>query len=117
MIKLKRIYEEYDKKDGYRILVDRLWPRGIKKEEAKIDLWLKEIGPSDELRKWFNHEPEKWAEFKKKYRAELTRKKELLNEIKHEEKENPAVTLLFGAKDQEHNQAMVIAELLGKHSG
>ncbi|HEX2869338.1 MAG TPA: DUF488 domain-containing protein [Ignavibacteriales bacterium] len=112
MIKLKRIYEEYEPADGYRILVDRLWPRGIKKESSHVDLWLKELGPSDELRKWFNHDPAKWQEFKKKYHSELSRKSDLLNEIRDAEKENKNVTILYGAKDTEHNQAVVIAEML-----
>lgn len=114
MIKLKRIYEEYEPEDGYRILVDRLWPRGIKKEGSHIDLWLKDLGPSDELRKWFNHDPAKWQEFKKKYHGELSHKKDLLNEIRNAEKENKKVTILYGAKDTEHNQAVVIAEMLYK---
>ncbi|MCU7493021.1 MAG: DUF488 domain-containing protein [Bacteroidota bacterium] len=112
MVKLKRIYEEYDEEDGFRILVDRLWPRGIKKEGSHVDLWLKELGPSSELRKWFNHDPAKWQEFKKKYRSELSGKKDLLSEIRNAEKENKTVTLLYGAKDTEHNQAVVIAGML-----
>ncbi|HEX2962331.1 MAG TPA: DUF488 domain-containing protein [Ignavibacteriales bacterium] len=115
MIKLKRIYEEYDEEDGYRILVDRLWPRGIKKEEANFDLWLKDIAPSNELRIWFNHDPAKWEDFKKKYGAELSNKKDFLNKIRRAEKENRVVTLLYGAKDSERNQAVVIAGMLEKN--
>ena len=111
MIFLKRVYEKPEKKDGTRILVDRLWPRGISKEEAKIDLWLKNIGPSNELRKWFNHEDNKWEEFRKKYFEELKDKKDLIEQIK---KQEGTVTLLFGAKNVEHNNAVAIKEYLGK---
>ncbi|MGE5352305.1 MAG: DUF488 domain-containing protein [Acidobacteriota bacterium] len=114
MIQLKRIYEKNDKNDGFRILIDRLWPRGIKKEEANIDLWLKEIAPSNELRKWFHHEAANWDDFKKKYLAELSHKKDLLSVVREAEKEHKVVTLLYGAKDKEHNQALVIAEILEK---
>lgn len=85
MIKLKRIYEPYDKKDGYRVLVDRLWPRGISKERAHLDLWFEDIAPSTVLRKWYNHDPKKWMEFKKKYRVELKKNKDavlILEQIK-----------------------------------
>ncbi|MGE5621107.1 MAG: DUF488 domain-containing protein [archaeon] len=116
MIKLKRVYEEYDKQDGFRVLVDRLWPRGISKDSARIDLWLKEAAPSSDLRKYFCHDPEKWEDFKKLYRAELSGKKELLDELKKAEKENSNLTLLYGAKDTEHNQAVVLADVLKKHS-
>ena len=107
MITLKRIYEKPAKEDGTRILVDRLWPRGISKEEAKIDLWLKDIGPSNNLRKWFNHEDSKWEEFRKKYFEELKDKKELLEQIK---KQKGTVTFLFGAKNIEHNNAVALKE-------
>ncbi len=109
MIFLKRVYEKASKDDGTRILVDRLWPRGISKEEAKIDLWLKDIGPSNELREWFNHEDEKWSDFRKKYFKELETKKDLIEEIK---KHKGTVTLVFGAKNVEHNNAVAIKEYL-----
>ena len=112
MIGIKRVYEEPAKEDGYRILVDRLWPRGLTKERAKVDLWLKEIAPSDALRKWFGHEAEKWAEFVKRYRAELGNKKDLLKEVKRLERAHGAVTLLFGRKDEKQNQAVLIAAAL-----
>ena len=112
MIRVKRVYEEPAKDDGYRILVDRLWPRGLTKEKAHVDLWMKEIAPSDALRKWFGHEPEKWPAFEKKYRAELEKKKELFAEIKRLEKEHGKVTLLFGRKDEKQNQAVVLASML-----
>ena len=107
MIALKRIYEKPSKEDGTRILVDRLWPRGISKEEARIDLWLKDIGPSNNLRKWFNHEDSKWGEFKKKYFEELKDKKELVEQIK---KREGTVTFLFGAKNIKHNNAVALKE-------
>lgn len=115
MIKLKRIYEPSDKKtDGFRILVDRLWPRGVSKERAELGLWLKDIGPSTELRQWFGHDSAKWLEFKKKYKAELRTKKSYLNEINDLVNKHQNVTLLFGAKDTAHNEAVVIAEVLAK---
>lgn len=112
MIKIKRIYEQCSKEDGFRVLVDRLWPRGLSKERAKIDLWLKEIAPSDDLRKWFGHDPEKWDDFKKKYASELQKKRDLLLEIKRAEKEKGTLTLLYSAKDTEHNQAVALGEIL-----
>ncbi|CAL1516858.1 DUF488 domain-containing protein [Chitinophaga sp. MM2321] len=111
MIQIKRIYEDYAANDGYRILVDRLWPRGVKKEDAHIDEWIKDIAPSDALRKWFNHEPEKYPAFKTKYKAELRDREELLAAIR-ERGQHHRVTLLYGAKDQEHNQAQVLLEIL-----
>lgn len=114
MVTIKRIYEDYDEKDGYRILVDRVWPRGIKKADVHLDKWLKEIAPSTELRKWFNHKPEKFQIFKEKYEVELQTEPaksavaELLTIIKKEEK----VTLLYGAKDERCNQAAVLIEFL-----
>jgi uncharacterized protein YeaO (DUF488 family) len=112
MIRIKRVYEEPEEGDGYRVLVDRLWPRGMTKERAKVDLWMKEIAPSDALRKWFGHEPEKWAEFAKRYRAELQKKGDLLKEAKRLEREHGTVTLLFGRKDEKQNQAVLIAAAL-----
>ena len=112
MIRIKRVYEKPAKEDGARVLVDRLWPRGMKKEAVKIDLWVKEVAPSDALRKSFCHDVEKWPEFQKRYRAELKKKKELLADLKKMEKERGTLTLLFGAKNVEHNQAVVLAEVL-----
>jgi uncharacterized protein YeaO (DUF488 family) len=113
VIKIKRIYEKAEKSDGFRILVDRLWPRGIKKEAAHIDLWLKEIAPSDSLRKWFNHDPKKWPAFQKRYAEELKEeeKKELLDVIRKEKKKH-SVTLLYGAKETEHNNAVALKNFL-----
>jgi uncharacterized protein YeaO (DUF488 family) len=114
MIRTKRVYESPAEEDGFRILVDKLWPRGVKKEEAKIDLWLKEIAPSDELRKWFSHDPQKWEEFKKKYEKELATKQGLLNEIRQTEKEKGTVTLLYSARDTEYNNAVALWAILKK---
>lgn len=109
MITLKRVYETPAASDGYRILVDRLWPRGLTKEKAKVDLWLKDLGPSTELRKWFGHDPARWTAFKTKYRQELKAKKSLLQEIESHAQLGP-VTILYGAKDTEHNEAVVLKE-------
>lgn len=98
--------------DGKRILVDRLWPRGLTKEKASIDLWLKEIAPSTALRKWFDHDPDKWKEFQKRYRKELRDNKELVSLLKEKIKKG-TVTLVYGAKDEKHNEAIVLKEWLG----
>lgn len=108
---VKRIYEPAAPRDGYRILVDRLWPRGIKKEEVAIDTWLKEVAPSTELRKWFHGGEGSFAGFKKKYLAEL-KDNPALKELKALVKENKKVTLLYGAKDEENNHAVILAGLL-----
>jgi len=97
-IKIKRVYEKYDVNDGFRILVDRLWPRGLSKEEAKIDLWMKEIAPSDNLRKWFAHDPKKWEEFMKKYEEELRKNENLNKLIKIIQKKKECDTVVFCKK-------------------
>lgn len=117
-ILLKRAYQPYDSGDGFRILVDRLWPRGIEKSAAHIDLWLKDVAPSTELRKWFGHEPEKWKEFRTRYLAELKHNPEAMGELT-EHAHAGVVTLVYGAKDEQHNQAVVLKEYLesvAKHS-
>jgi uncharacterized protein YeaO (DUF488 family) len=108
---LKRVYEEPDLKDGTRILVDRLWPRGLSKEKARVDLWLKEIAPSNELRRWFAHDPAKWPEFKVRYKRELKRNQEQLALLRDATGHGRS-TLLYGARDTQHNQAVVLQELL-----
>ena len=113
MITIKRIYEPNNPQDGCRVLVDRLWPSGVSKEKAALDLWMKDIGPSTELRQWFGHDPAKWAGFQKKYREELKGKNEMLDELRNLAKKHNKLTLLYGARDQEHNEAVIIAELLG----
>ncbi|CDG65141.1 MAG: hypothetical protein PWQ15_648 [Methanobacterium sp.] len=112
MIQIKRAYDEVSKDDGFRILVDRLWPRGLSKEKLKIDLWLKEIAPSIELRKSFNHDPDKWDWFRTRYKEELKEKSELVSNIKKLEEEKGKVTLVYAAKDNKHNNALVLQELL-----
>ncbi len=112
MIRIKRVYELAAEEDGFRLLVDRLWPRGISKEKAKIDLWLKEVAPSGELRKWFSHDPAKWEEFKKRYAEEVTGKQALLKEIRRIEKEKGTVTLLYSARDVERNNAVALKAVL-----
>ena len=108
-IKIKRIYEKPGEEDGKRILVDRLWPRGLTKEKASIDLWLKEIAPSTELRKWFGHDPDKWNEFQKRYHQELENNKDQVSILKEAIKKG-VVTLVYGAKDEQHNEALVLKE-------
>ena len=110
-LKLKRVYEAPLKDDGTRILVDRLWPRGLTKEKAKVDLWLKEIAPSTELRKWFGHDPKKWGNFRERYQTELKHHTDQLKLLKSKVKEG-TVTLIYGARDQEHNEALVLKEFL-----
>jgi len=112
MIKVKRVYEPASGVDGFRILVDRLWPRALSRDKAQADLWLKEISPSHKLRKWYAHDPQRWQGFKKEYRKELTAKKELVRQIKRAEKENGVVTLLFAAKDAKRNNAVLLKEFV-----
>ncbi|MHB1086093.1 MAG: DUF488 domain-containing protein [Thiobacillus sp.] len=106
-IRIKRVYEQPDKHDGRRILVDRLWPRGLTKEKASVDLWLKDIAPSTELRKWFGHDPEKWEVFQERYLVELKNNGEKIRLLK-QELDKGVVTLVYGTKDEEHNEAVVI---------
>lgn len=110
-LNIKRVYEKPDKQDGKRVLVDRLWPRGLTKEKADIDLWLKGIAPTTELRKWFNHDAAKWEEFQKRYRNELNNNKEQVSLLKDQLKKG-IVTLVYGAKDEDHNEALVLKEWL-----
>lgn len=114
-IGMKRIYEPASDDDGFRILVDRLWPRGVSKERAKIDAWLKDVAPSNELRKWFGHDPDKWDEFKKRYREELAGGAAgALKELRGMAAKHRKTTLLFGARDEERNEARVLLEMLRK---
>ncbi len=112
MIKIKRIYEDYSKTDGYRILVDRLWPRGISKERAKIDLWIKEIAPSNDLRKWYSNNSEKRDQFQKKYLIELKENSDSLNEIKKITNDQKIITLLSASKDSKPIHAIVLQQIL-----
>ena len=113
-IRLKRAYEPSEPGDGFRILVDRLWPRGVSKNSAKIDLWLKDIAPSTSLRKWFGHEQGKWLEFKARYAAELADNSELVGQLMAHTR-GRAVTLVYAAKDKEHNDAVALLEYLKSH--
>ena len=110
MVRIKRIYEPADDRDGYRILVDRLWPRGLSKETANIDLWMKDIAPSSALRKWYGHEPKKWERFRQKYLAELESETGVLSQLRDIIKQNRTVTFLYGSKDDAHNQAVVLKD-------
>ena len=116
VLKTKRVYEASSRTDGTRILVDRLWPRGLKKEAAELDGWIRELAPSDALRKWFAHDPAKWTEFQRRYRAELKSQSEAMAELAARAREG-TLTLLFGAKDTEHNNAVALAELLEARGG
>ncbi|MGR3766257.1 DUF488 domain-containing protein [Rossellomorea sp. NS-SX7] len=117
-VNIKRAYEEKSEQDGLRILVDRLWPRGRSKEELAVDHWIKQVAPSPGLRKWFNHEPDKFGEFKEKYKDELHNdedKQSALKELKEiVEKEHKEVSLIYGAKDKSHNHAIVLKEILDR---
>lgn len=113
-ITLKRVYDEPSSRDGYRVLVDRLWPRGLSKDKAKVNLWLKEIAPSDELRKWFHERRTQWLAFRERYIEELAEpeKNSALKQLHQLTVKRKAITLLFGSKDVEHNNAVVLKELL-----
>jgi len=112
VIRIARIYNPPGKRDGWRVLVDRLWPRGLRKDAARVDEWMKEIAPSNALRNWFGHKPERWVEFERRYCGELSEKSELIRALRASEKEHGTVTLLFGAKDEERNQAVVLRDVL-----
>ena len=113
MITLKRVYEPVSAEDGFRILVERLWPRGIKKETARIDLWVKEVAPSPDLRKWYAHEPEKWPEFQRRYREELDANPAVEN-LKKLIQQHPQVTFVYAARDEERNSARLLKAFLEK---
>lgn len=110
-VRLKRAYDPPEPGDGTRILIDRLWPRGIKKSDAAIDRWLRDIAPSTNLRRWFGHRPERWSEFRRRYQAELQKHPELVEEIREAARAGP-VTLVYAARDEAHNDAVVLKELL-----
>ncbi|MPY74896.1 MAG: DUF488 family protein [Alphaproteobacteria bacterium] len=112
-VRLKRTYEPAEPSDGLRVLVDRLWPRGLRKDEAQVDLWLKEIAPSAELRRWFGHDPARWEAFQRKYREEWRDRAELLQTLQDALHRGP-VTLLFAARDREHNDAVVLKDVLDR---
>ena len=114
MIRLKRVYEKPSLTDGSRILVDRLWPRGLTKERAAVTLWLKDVAPSTELRKWFGHAPGRWKQFQARYRKELREKRDALKLLKQKSKAH-TVTLVYAARDEEHNEALVLKRILEGH--
>ena len=114
MLKTKRVYESAKTSDGVRFLVERLWPRGIKNEELKMKAWLKDVAPSPELRKWFAHEPAKWEEFQKRYRAELKGNPDSWTPILEAARQGD-VTLLYSARDSEHNSALLLQQFLEEH--
>jgi uncharacterized protein YeaO (DUF488 family) len=111
VIRLKRAYEPASPGDGRRILIDRLWPRGLRKADAAIDRWLKDIAPSAELRRWFGHDPNRWEEFRRRYRSELSARPDLLNELRAMARNGP-LTLVYSARDEHHNDAVVLREML-----
>lgn len=113
MLKIKRVYEDAKRSDGTRFLVERLWPRGIKKEDLKMKAWLKDVAPSPDLRKWFAHDPDKWTEFQRRYRAELKANPDAWKPIR-EAAERGDVTLLYSARDTEHNSALLLKSFLEK---
>lgn len=115
-ILVKRIYEPAAESDGFRVLVDRLWPRGMSKARAALDLWLPDLGPSTVLRKWFNHDPARWKEFCVRYRAELRDRKRFLDVIRQRAQEGP-VTLLYSARDEQWNQAVVLQRVVKQSTG
>jgi uncharacterized protein YeaO (DUF488 family) len=113
-VRLKRAYEEPSREDGLRILVERLWPRGLSKEKAAVDLWLKVVAASTELRRWFGQDPAKWEEFRKRYLAELDANPDAIAELRRKAREGP-VTLVYAARDEHHNGALVLQEYLRQH--
>jgi uncharacterized protein YeaO (DUF488 family) len=118
-ILMKRAYEPPKRADGYRVLVDRLWPRGVKKTDLKLDLWAKDLAPSTALRRWFGHDPNRWTEFRARYRRELanTDVRDRLKEIVSQAKDAPAITLIYAARDADHNEAVVLREKFRRLTG
>ena len=111
MVRLKRVYEPPSRTDGSRILVDRLWPRGLTKERAAVTRWLKDVAPSTDLRKWFRHDPARWKQFQARYRKELREKKDALDWLRRRSKAH-TVTLVYAARDEQHNEALVLKQVL-----
>jgi uncharacterized protein YeaO (DUF488 family) len=115
-VRAKRIYDAAESSDGYRVLVDHVWPRGVSRERARLDEWARELAPSDELRKWFDHEPERFAEFRRRYRRELERQRDPVQALRRRATEMP-VTILYAARDREHNNGVVVRELVAEQKG
>lgn len=117
-IEIKRVYDKPDQNDGIRVLVDRFWPRGVRKDKARIELWPRDIAPSTDLRRWFKHDPERWEEFKEKYKRELEENRKVTDVKKKLEKiDRDKVTLLYAAADKEHNHALVLKDFLRANGG
>jgi uncharacterized protein YeaO (DUF488 family) len=114
-VRLKRAYEAAERSDGYRVLIDRIWPRGVSKQQARLDEWARELAPSSELRRWFGHDPAKFEEFRRRYRDELAAQGEKLRELRGRARKG-TLTLVYSARDSEHNDAVVLAELLRRRS-
>jgi uncharacterized protein YeaO (DUF488 family) len=114
-VRLKRAYEPAERSDGYRVLIDRIWPRGVSKEQARLDEWARELAPSSELRRWFGHDPGKFEEFRRRYRDELAAQGEALRKLRGRARKG-TVTLIYAARDTEHNDAVILAELLRRPS-
>jgi len=114
-IRMKRAYEKPASDDGLRVLVERLWPRGLSKERAAVDLWMKDVAPSPELRRWFNHDPAKWNEFQRRYRAELRQNRDAVDGLR-EKCGDGTVTLVYAARDEQHNGALVLKDFLEHHA-
>jgi uncharacterized protein YeaO (DUF488 family) len=110
-VRTKRVYEPADPEDGYRVLIDHVWPRGVSRERAQLDEWAQELAPSDELRKWFDHVPERFEEFRARYRQELSGHGELLNKLRERARKGP-LTIVYAARDEEHNNAAALTELV-----
>jgi len=110
-LRAKRVYEPAEVDDGYRVLIDHVWPRGVSRERARLDAWARELAPSDELRTWFDHDPARFAEFRARYRGELAEKAERMEELRRRAASGP-VTIVYAARDREHNNAVVVCELL-----
>ena len=119
MIQIKRVYGDWSRRDGLRILVDRVWPRGIRKERARIDEWRKDLAPTTALRQWYGHDPAKWAEFRRRYRAELkhSAQAKAFKDLLRQERSKMMITLVYSAADQKHNQAVVLKEFLEEQMG
>ncbi len=111
-IHVRRVYDKPEAGDGVRVLVDRLWPRGLRKETAAVDHWFRELAPSTELRRWFGHDPDRWEQFRRRYAAELDHRPEILEPLLELLRKSPRVTLLYAAKDEEHNNAVALAHYL-----
>ncbi len=110
-VRVKRVYDPAEPDDGYRVLVDHVWPRGVSRARARLDRWTRELAPSDELRRWFGHRPERFAEFRRRYRAELRGQRAALDELRQQASSGP-LTIVYAARDRDHNNAVVLAELL-----